>query len=64
MPSISVVIPQQDTRPQMPYSGRKRGAPYRKKAKDSCFAPIMGYKWFKVACTVNAPLFKAPISPR
>lgn len=31
MPSISIVIPQQDTRLQMPYNGRKRDAPYRKK---------------------------------
>lgn len=42
MTSIGIVIPQQDTRLQMPYNGRKRGAPYRKKAKDSCFCDHHG----------------------
>ena len=48
----------------MPYNGRKRGTPYRKKGKAPCFATIMGYKWFKVIDTVNAPLTRAPISPQ
>lgn len=31
MPDNSFAIPQQDTRLQMPYNGRKRDAPYRKR---------------------------------
>lgn len=42
MPDNSFAIPQQDTCLQMPYNGRKRGAPYRKKAKDSCFCTHLG----------------------
>ena len=42
MPDNSFAIPQQDTRLQMPYNGRKRGAPYRKKAKESCFCARHG----------------------
>lgn len=56
MPDNSFAIPQQDTRLQMPYNGRKRGAPYRKRPKILVFARVMGYKWFKVISTVNAPL--------
>lgn len=56
MTIIGIVIPQQDTRLQMPFNGLKRVTPYRKRVKFLVFAPIMGYKWFKVISTVNAPL--------
>lgn len=35
-----------------------------RRVKFLVFATIMGYKWFKVIDTVNAPLFRAPISPQ
>lgn len=41
---------------EMPFTGRRD--------KFLVFATFMGYKWFKVTNTVNAPLLKAPISPR
>ena len=40
---------------EMPLTGRR--------AKFLVFATFMGYKWFKVISTVNAPQCKAPISP-
>lgn len=56
MPDNSFAIPQQDTRLQMPYNSRKRGALTGRRPKILVFAPVMGYKWFKVISTVNAPL--------
>lgn len=41
---------------EVPLTGRR--------VKFLVFATIMGYKWFKVIDTVNAPLFRAPISPQ
>ena len=53
MGSVRMKLPIKE---EVPLTGRK--------VKFLVFAPIMGYKWFKVFDTVNAPLTRAPISPQ
>ncbi len=56
MPDNSFAIPQQDTRLQMPSTAVKEVPLTGRRPKILVFAPVMGYKWFKVISTVNAPL--------